>query len=403
MSAVPGPRLVTAGDPQLPPINERAAPASRMLRRAVRLTLVTAAITAAILVGGGALVTVRVTVDGQGTLEPVRVWPVRARVAGAVAEVLVRSGDTVRAGQVLVRLDTLSTSVAIAQLQAQLVSQRLELERLARLVPIDRQQDDGGLAQAEAHRLRARAALRARLADLGAATADMDSLLIAHRPGVHVGIDEAVSEVRASEAEVSTSRAQIARRGLAPLDAAKQEAELRRLEAQLREQRALSARSVLLAPADGVVLTEQLERLPGTVMHEGDGALELADVGAWRATLHVRESDIHRVRVGDRVLVEVPALAMLHDEAVEARVTSVAAEPSGSSELSNVPANTASASSGVAGYRVVVALDKAAVDSLGQGLMRRGYEVRARIITRSASGWALAREWMRARLLGRAG
>jgi multidrug resistance efflux pump len=341
------------------------------------------------------LLSVRVTVDGQGTLEPVRIWPVRARVAGTVSEVLVHSGDTVRIGQPLVRLDTLAASVMLAQLEAQLAAQRLEYGRLARLVPIEQQEDGGAMAQAGARRLRARAALRERLADLGMALADMDSLLRAHRPGVHVGVDIAVADVLGAEGELLAARAQAARRRLAPLAVAKHAAELRRVEAQLREGRALSARGVLVAPADGVVLTEQLERLPGTVLREGDEVLEVADVGTWLATLSVRERDVHRVRVSDHVLVDIPALRLLHEEPVAARVASVAAEPS-----RHVDASTRGTSSGIAGYRVVVHLSRAVGDSLGD-VMRRGYEVRARIITRTVSGWTLAREWVRERLWGR--
>ena len=71
--------------------------------------------------------TVELTVSALGRVEPDRETQVSAMTAGRVVEVLVRTGDTVREGDALVRLGEESQQLALEQ--AQLVLEMAELQR----------------------------------------------------------------------------------------------------------------------------------------------------------------------------------------------------------------------------------------------------------------------------------
>ena len=74
----------------------------------------------------------RQTLSASGSLRAVSQASVRARVAGEVREVLVREGEQVSAGQVLVRMDESDYRARLAQSQAALVAARGQLDIAAK-------------------------------------------------------------------------------------------------------------------------------------------------------------------------------------------------------------------------------------------------------------------------------
>jgi len=64
----------------------------------------------------------------SGSLRSIDLASVKARVAGEVREVLVREGETVRAGQVLVKMDVTEYDARVAQARANLNSARAQLD-----------------------------------------------------------------------------------------------------------------------------------------------------------------------------------------------------------------------------------------------------------------------------------
>lgn len=63
----------------------------------------------------------------SGTMQPVRQATVKAKVSGDVRQISVREGDTVQAGQVLVRVDTADLEARLIERQGQLESTRAQL------------------------------------------------------------------------------------------------------------------------------------------------------------------------------------------------------------------------------------------------------------------------------------
>ena len=60
----------------------------------------------------------------SGTLQPVRQATVKAKVSGDVRQLTVREGDSVQAGQILVRVDTADLDARVLERQGQMQSAR---------------------------------------------------------------------------------------------------------------------------------------------------------------------------------------------------------------------------------------------------------------------------------------
>jgi len=63
----------------------------------------------------------------SGTLQPVRQATVKAKVSGDVRQLTVREGDSVQAGQILVRVDTADLDARVLERQGQMQSARAQL------------------------------------------------------------------------------------------------------------------------------------------------------------------------------------------------------------------------------------------------------------------------------------
>ncbi len=195
---------------KLPVLDQRRVLGARLVQRAASLMLSIFVGAIVIAIAAASLISVRVTVDGTGTLEPVRVVPVRPADEGLVKRILVASGDTVRVGQTLILLDSLDLAANLATLEAQYREQEIARSQLVAAQPEDRQRQMEQRIHADAHLVRARATLRQRAVEyrLGA---NVDSLLDGYVSGTHVGIDLAVSDVRDAQAEQRTADSELRR------------------------------------------------------------------------------------------------------------------------------------------------------------------------------------------------
>ncbi len=361
---------------RLPDLDDEGQPGGRFVRRAVSLTLGVIAAMAVIAAAASFLVRMDVTVKTPGVMEPVRVYPVRSMVAGSVEEVLVSTGDTVAAGQVLLRLDALALETQLAQLEAQYRGAAIDRDRSLAGAPLERRQQADRLQGAQARLTSARALLMQRMVEHGFG-GSVDSLLAAYRPGAHVALDQAVGEVRAAQTDIRLNATDTEMLGLRSFDERRTAAEMDRLAAQVRETRERLTRSQIVSPGAGVVLTEQIERLPGTFVREGETLLEVAERTEWRVTMAVNERDVNRIAPGDRVRFEIRAFSQRDRRQLQGRVVHVAGEPGTGGEGGAAPAVPAGM------YRVVAELDANELDLGAAERLRRGYTVEANVITRS--------------------
>lgn len=371
--------------PRLPEVSPRVV-GGRWVSRAVSLSLGIFGL----LLGGALLASVliklKVTVDGAGVLQPAEIWAVRSGETGVVREVLVRMGDTVRARQPVARLDTLQLASELDQLR----SRRRVLEfdrRLARTsVPLEERSVAEQRAEAEADLVRARAALRQRLVEHGFES-DIETVRQSYQVGSNVAIDEGLANLLGAEAAARRARIEAERLGLNSIEQSRQQEQLAEIDFQIATLEKRLSRLTLHAPENGIVLTDGLERLAGTVLQEGATLLEIAEDGGWRAALLVAERDVPRIRVGDEVLVELRAFGRVDAPEIRGTVLTVGAEPSAAAPRATERV-----------FPVMVRLDAQDLQAVGMERLRRGYTAEAKIVTRSERLIRLVWEY----LLGRA-
>jgi len=362
---------------RLPDLDDRQIPAWRFTRHAVAWSLGVFATTVVAALLASILFTMNVTVDGDGLVEPAYVWPVRSSESGIISHLLVQTGDTVHAGQVVAELDSMAAVSDVTSLEARILSTRIALERSVQSAPVESERVRAGVVESEAHVARARAALRERMANFSI-SGDPDSIARAASSRVHVGLDGPSADLLASLGELAAARAQLSSANLATFDIASKRVELRGLETMLTTSRTHLGRHSILAPSKGVVLTDQLEQLLGAAFVAGQTILEIADMEHWRATLAVSERDVHRIHAGDVADIEIPAFAAMSIDRFRGRVEAVGWQPAAAGGMSAAVAGITS------GYRVVVRLDSNEVQPLVRGALRRGYAARGKIVTRSA-------------------
>lgn len=360
----PRPKLV------LPEVSPRVV-GGGWVSRAVSLTLVIFTVLLSSAIAASILIRLKVTVDGTGALQPAGIWSVRAEEPGVVREVLVRMGDTVRARQPIARLDSLQLASELDQLR----SRRRVLEfdlRLARTsVPLEARSVAEKRAEADAALVRASATLRQRLVEHGFEP-DIDRVRQTYRLGSNVAIDAGLADVMAAEAASRTAHIEAERLGLKDIEQSRQVEQLSEIDVQIATLQQRISRLTLHAPAAGIVLTDGLERLPGTMLQEGTPVMEIAEEGGWRAVLLVAERDVSRIRVGDETLVELRAFGRVDAPELRGTVITVGAEPSPGSAQADRRL-----------FPVTVRLAPEDLRAVGMERLRRGYTAQARIVTRS--------------------
>jgi hemolysin D len=296
---------------------------------------------------------------------------------GVVREIAVREGETVRAGQVLARMDSVLSEADSRALGAEYDARRLALRRIdAQLADraIERQQDDPAeaLAQAEAqhaanvhahrnalaqersvlerarHDLSAAEAIRAKLLQVlphyreqeqafGKLASDgfAGRILAADKARERI---EREQDLKAQESAIAAARATIAHseRRLAQIAAdyrrqlQAERAEVAPQAERLRQELAKHAhRQGLLelrAPADGVV-KDLATHTPGTVVAPGTILMTLVPAGErLRAEVWLANDDVGFVRAGHDVKIKLAAFAFHKYGMARGRVAQISAD-----------------------------------------------------------------------------
>jgi len=204
------------------------------VRRAVKATFALGGVSAAVLLAVAVTVPFDTVIDATGVLEPASRVVLRAPQAGAVQAVLVRAGDSVRAGQVVAYLDTLTLVAQREQLRTTLAVARADLGRTIAGLPIDSAIQREGIVAAEATLAQARSALRERLPRFGGGAADIDSLTRTWQAGTDVVLDNAVSQVLGAAAALAQRRAALQKLSLQRFETRRGQQVLEGAVAQLR-------------------------------------------------------------------------------------------------------------------------------------------------------------------------
>ncbi|GAB4471770.1 MAG: hypothetical protein Kow00124_09190 [Anaerolineae bacterium] len=222
----------------------------------------------------------------KGIVVPAEELELSFPISGLLAEMLVREGDTVRAGDVLARLDTtlLDTEVSIAG--ARLASAQAALAKVLTGASPEEIAEAEYTIQSINASFYASAAAQA--ADRAAAQARLDYLRSLPRPE-----DVAIAQAAVDEMQ-SVYDAAAARR----------------------------AQAWLVAPVDGTVLSLRARQYE--YVGAGETVLTIADLSQLRIrTVEIVEGDIARLKPGDPAALTFPALPGVEIEGV---IESIAAE-----------------------------------------------------------------------------
>jgi HlyD family secretion protein len=306
---------------RLPDISSPTSAGVTFVRRAVTATLSVVGLLVMVLFAVAVTVPFDAVIDATGVLEPESRVVVRARETGVVRAVLVRAGDTVRAGQVVAFIDTVAFVAQRQQLNTALSVAWDGLNRTIAGREVRRDRDG--------------------------------SVTRTWQIGSQVALDDAMSQVQR---------------------AADMLAQRRLLDERIR-------RSAVRSPTSGVVLTDQPERFVGVVLREGEPLLEVAELRQWQLEVYVREPEAYRIVTGASVRAELSAPQL--DAPVDllwARVAAVGLAP----EFGPEARSTAPTAPGRA-YRVLVRLDSAALAPVRRDRLKRGYTARVKIITDRAT------------------
>ena len=205
-------------------------------------------------------------VTASGSVRPRRTVDISSDVSARVTQLLVREGDDVRSGQVLLRLDPTQFQAALARARAAL------------------SQAQAQASQQEATLLRAERD-HERLTNLSS----RDSVLVSSQQ-----LEDAATNVEVARAS---------------LDAAHHGVEQARASVEEADDRL--AKTIFRAPMDGKVTRLQIEEgetvVIGTMNNPGSLILTISDLGVVEVVVQVDETDVPELAIGDSARVKIDA------------------------------------------------------------------------------------------------
>lgn len=232
------------------------------------------------------------TVQVSARVEALTRVDVGATLTGRVAEVLVREGDAVRAGQPLLRLETDELRATLAQARA---SEQQAQARLSGLRTTGRAQAHAALAQADASVVAARAEM------------ERAQALVAQGFVSGSRLDEARRALQVAEAQQANARAQVAANRDGGTDEVQAQAQWQAAKAATEAAQARLAQAELRAPTDGRVLTRDVE--PGQIVQPGKALLALALAGPTVLVAQADERFLDQLATGQPATVVADAYA----------------------------------------------------------------------------------------------
>ncbi len=223
-------------------------------------------------------------VSASGTVQPVTEVKLAPEVSGEIIELNVEDGDSVRLGQVLVKIRPETWLSQLERSEAALNQQRANVES-----------SRASLSRAEANFMRA----------------EQD-----YKRQEKLWNEKVISE---ADWQLSQQNYKVANNDLT---SAKQSLEAAKYivnstEASVKESRENVRKTSVVAPMKGIVSklsVKQGERVVGTATMGGTEMLRIADLNKMEVRVNVNENDIVRVHYGDTVLIDVDAYSNISKE-----------------------------------------------------------------------------------------
>lgn len=231
------------------------------------------------------------------------------KVAGRVVEVLVREGDRVRAGQVLVKLDLGETALAVPRDRRSLKAAEARYEDLS-----------VGNRPAEIAAAQAEVADRKAAVELARRDLERQRMLLDKQVTSVQDFDRARTELERATAALKASEERLAlqQEGFRKWQTEQAREDVGRAQAVLSQSETLAREAEIRAPADAAVLHRIAE--PGLLVTPGQPALTLAFTDRLYVRTFVPETQLGFVRPGQAASVTVDAFP---GRSFPARVTEI--------------------------------------------------------------------------------
>nr|WP_121269325.1 efflux RND transporter periplasmic adaptor subunit [Pedobacter schmidteae] len=231
------------------------------------------------------------TVTASGKIQPETEVKLSAEVSGEVTELLVKEGDVVKKGQLLVKVRPDVLKSGYDRAVASYSSQKASVASAAQY-----------LRQAEANFVNGEATYKRNVELFGKKVIS-------------------ASEFDAAKAAYLTAKTNL---GRAKEDLTAAKFSLEQSGANVQEASANLAKATIFAPVNGVISKLSVElgdRILGTVQNAGTEIMRISNLSSMEVNVDVNENDINRVKVGDNASIEVDAFA---DKKFKGTVTEIA-------------------------------------------------------------------------------
>lgn len=260
-------------------------------------------------------------VTASGEIRAKQFVDLQPEISGIIKELYVREGDSVKKGEVLLRIDPIQTdaetSIARAQYEVAVVEDRAQTFEIAN-AEVNIMRDETSLKSARAELVQAEF-------NFARAESSFRRQQQLHEDGLISSEDYEASqnELRSAKSRLEVQTAsvaliedqiEIARNNLAQMkNAAKaSRARMESAAASLTKARDQSSKSKIESPLDGVIThlnKEQGERaVPGMMSNPEATIMTIADLSVIQAELKVDETDVVNVTLGDVAQVQIDAL-----------------------------------------------------------------------------------------------
>lgn len=250
-------------------------------------------------------------IQANGRIEGDQV-AISSKFGGRIAQLMVREGDTVQAGQVLAVLDDAQVKAKVAQLKAASEAYDAQIEAANTMLAMQRKELPLTISSAEAGASRADAAVDKAKATHLQAQRDTDrarellaknfvnrqrveqsELATTTATAEHSAASDAAlqAQKQAALAKLGVDRISVKESELAVLRAQRQQA-----QASLAEAESILADLTIKAPSPGIIMTRIRE--PGEVIAAGSPVFELVDLDRLYLKVYVPEVQIGKLRLG---------------------------------------------------------------------------------------------------------
>jgi HlyD family secretion protein len=259
-----------------------------------------------------ALREIREVVSASGKIFPEKEVKISSDVSGEVVELYVEEGDSVKAGQILAKIDPEEYASAVERGTASVNASKSELAR-----------SRSGIENAQAQ--------------IEQISAQIDNQRKIHERNKKLRADGVISaqDLEASESQLMQLEANLrsaeASRRAAEQGVKSAEYNVASTQASLKEIRTSLSRTTITAPTAGIISklnVEQGELVVGTMQMTGTEMMRIANFSSMEVQVEVSENDILRVTIGDTADIEVDAYLDKKFQGVVTEVASSAANTS---------------------------------------------------------------------------